>query len=232
MIEFKLVLRFFVVCWLFFLNSGAQNRCAQIRYTDVKIGLDWPSDVIIIFISLLYLYLYILLKQVIEPAATHTKKEEQFSTMDFFTFLKNFLQMTSDHFNANSEERATRNLKLKFTWQMKLSQNETSTYIPNHEQNVKCCVYKIEWKLEQPPHTTLPNNFWSPNFKEHQNQLAIPQLEREFRCYWKNISRVWLISYILYLTEELKATTKCLYLRPAMPHNYWLHQTIGLLMEC
>lgn len=98
---------------------------------------------------------------------------------------------------------------------MKLSQNETSTYIPNHEQNVKCCVYKIEWKLEQPPHTTLPNNFWSPNFKEHQKQLAIPQLEREFRCYWKNISRVWLISYILYLTEELKATTKCLYLRPA-----------------
>ena len=152
--------------------------------------------------------------------------------MDFFTFLKNFLQMTSDHFNANSEERATRKLKLKFTWQMKLSQNETSTYIPNHEQNVKCCVYKIEWKLEQPPHTTLPNNFWSPNFKEHQKQLAIPQLEREFRCYWKNISRVWLISYILYLTEELKAATKCLYLRPAMPHNYWLHQTIGLLMEC
>ena len=77
MIEFKLVLRFFVVYWLFFPNSGAQKRCAQIRYTDVKSGLDWPSAVITTFISLLYLYLCILLKlEVIDR--TCKKKKNNF----------------------------------------------------------------------------------------------------------------------------------------------------------
>lgn len=79
--------------------------------------------------------------------------------MDVFTFFKNFLQVTSDHLNANSEEGACRKQKFKLIWQIKLLQNETSTCMPNHGQNKKCYNYKIEWKLEQTSHATLANNF-------------------------------------------------------------------------
>ena len=40
MIEFEPGLRLSYIVLLFFFNLGAQNMCAQNRYTNVKIGLD------------------------------------------------------------------------------------------------------------------------------------------------------------------------------------------------
>lgn len=40
MIEFEPGLTFFPVGWYFFLNLGANNRCAINQYTIVEIGLD------------------------------------------------------------------------------------------------------------------------------------------------------------------------------------------------